>query len=396
MPDTAHTPHAERAVTMLTCFPPFKGITPYVVHLVEAMVHERPVRVLAFKRMYPERLYPGDTTDPALKAPEHPNLEILSRITWYNPLTWIAAGFRVRGHVLHAQWWSYVLAPIYCTVLLIARLRGKTIVLTVHNVLPHEAGRLKRFMNGIVLRLAHRLIVHSEDNRRQIAGLLRLRTPCRMIPMGAISAPKAGLTREQACTDLKISPNRRILLAFGSVRPYKGLMTALEALHRLVADDPRYCLVVAGQCWEDWGPYQRFIEEHELGPHLNLDLDYVPTPRMEVYFRAADLLLLPYTHFDSQSAVGAVSLDFEVPAIVSRVGGLPDLVKQDRFICRPGDSEDLAAKIRDFFESGGREEALADLREVKRGVSWDAIARQTAAFYAEGADDAETGRDGSA
>ena len=55
------------------------------------------------------------------------------------------------GEIIHAQWWSYVLAPVYLMVLSVCKIRKKRLLITVHNIIPHETTKLNRFLNGIIL-----------------------------------------------------------------------------------------------------------------------------------------------------------------------------------------------------------------------------------------------------
>ena len=108
--------------------------------------------------MYPGFLYPGgelndDATFPAI---EQPGLAVRRSLTWYNPAGWLVEGFRIRADVLHAQHWSLPLAPIYFTVLLIAKLRGVRVVLTLHNIRSHERSRLYGWTTRALCRLADR------------------------------------------------------------------------------------------------------------------------------------------------------------------------------------------------------------------------------------------------
>ena len=117
--------------------------------------------------MYPRLLYPGSRLeDPTSRPPEHPNLTVERSLTWYNPFGWLAAGLRARGPVLHVQWWSLPLAPVFITLLAIGRVRGLSTVCTVHNVEPHERSRLFRAAGRILYELADRAAKHGAAGRK--------------------------------------------------------------------------------------------------------------------------------------------------------------------------------------------------------------------------------------
>jgi hypothetical protein len=128
----------------------------------------------------------------------------------------------VCGAILHVQWWSWVLAPPV-VVILLARLRGKRVVVGAHNVAPHGQARVKRWLNAAVLRLAHHIIVHAERSRAALieqGSMQRRSASCRW---GRILGHAAGGERqEQARSQLNIEPEAHVVLLFGNLRPYKG------------------------------------------------------------------------------------------------------------------------------------------------------------------------------
>jgi len=114
-------------VTMISTLPPIKASSLYTLNLVNAISKKIKIDFIGFKKIYPEFLYPGGTIDKNTKEPKIKNVNIRSFLTWYNPFSWIWAGLTCKGKVIHAQWWSYVLAPIYFTILSIAKLSKKKI-----------------------------------------------------------------------------------------------------------------------------------------------------------------------------------------------------------------------------------------------------------------------------
>ena len=157
-----------RSVTVLSTFPPIKGITPYTVSFIKELEKSIKVQVLSFKSLYPEFLYPGTTKYKSLKKPNLENTKVHQFITWYNPISWFRAGFKANGDIFHAQWWSWALAPIYLVILSIVKMRGIEIVMTVHNVMPHERSLIKNFFTKLIFRFADKAIVHSEKCEKDL------------------------------------------------------------------------------------------------------------------------------------------------------------------------------------------------------------------------------------
>jgi glycosyltransferase involved in cell wall biosynthesis len=141
----------------------------------------------------------------------------------------------------------------------------------------------------------------------------------------------------------------RVLLFFGLIRPYKGLEVLLYAF-ALVADELDATLLVVGEFYEDRGRYDEMIERLGIGPRLRVVDRYVPNEDVEMYFRAADVAVLPY-RTATQSGIVQTAYSFHLPVIVTSVGGLPDVVRDGEtgYVVPPGDPEALAGAIRRFF-----------------------------------------------
>jgi len=375
-------------ITMVGTLPPVKGISKnYCLPLAEAVSRLIDVDFLSFRRIYPERLYPGGTRegephvfDAACRVrPRH-------RLDWFNPAGWAWSGLTMRGRLLHVHWWTYYLAPVELTLLACAKLRGMRVVLTVHNVLGHETNRIDHALTRLACAFADRFIVHTEINRRRLKEVFGIRPErVRVIPHGALTSyDDAPLTREEARTQLGIPPDAEIALFFGNIRPYKGLDALLRALKLVVAARPNAKLIVAGTCWTDWGVYDRLIDELEIRPWLDLRVGYVPTEQVKVLFRASDVCVLPYAHFESQSGPGNVALAFGTPLVVTRTGGLPALVRQPEAIAEPEDDRSLAdAIVRCLADPSLRERMSADADALKDEFSWTRIAERTVTLYEE-------------
>ena len=80
--------------------------------------------------------------------------------------------------------------------------------------------------------------------------------------------------------------------------------------------------------------------------------DYIPDDETEVYFKAADVLVLPYRHI-YQSGVLFLGYSFGLPVLAADVGSLKDEIIEGKtgFVFRPEDPVDLAKTIEQYFAS---------------------------------------------
>ncbi len=375
-------------VTLIGSLPPQKGISPYVRDLAAALAARDDVdlEILSFRSLYPRWLYPGgDPSDGTPTTPHVPGARLRNVLTWWNPLGWIIAGLTLRGDIVHAQWWSFFLAPAYVTLLALARLRGKRVIVTVHNAEPHESGTLRRLANRAVLPLAHGLVVHTEQNRQTLA--------MRGVPAERVSLIAHGVAdadpcdhedRRNARARLGLPDRAPLALFFGHVRPYKGVADLIWAFRQVADELPDAQLVVAGQPWEDTEPLEQLITDLDLQDHVDLRLGFVPLAHVRDYFAAADVVVYPYRHFDAQSGAACRALTHGRALIVARVGGLPDLVDDPAAVVPPGAPDLLAqALTRVLSDPALREKLEADSRRKAGELTWDTVAAATAALYEE-------------
>ena len=145
---------------------------------------------------------------------------------------------------------------------------------------------------------------------------------------------------------------------------------------------PEAKLLIAGKLWEDWAPYQQLITHLGMADAVASHLHYIPAAEVHRFFVAADLALLPYRHFDSQSGVGSSAMAFGTPLIVSDVGGLPDLVPDRRCVVTPGDPKALAAAVTALLTTPSLlAEITAGMAGLREHFSWARIAAQTMDVY---------------
>jgi glycosyltransferase involved in cell wall biosynthesis len=379
---------APQRVTVVGSLPPQRGISAYCHDLAAALANVAGVDLefVAFRSLYPPFLYPGGAREaPGASERVIPGARVRRDLTWWNPFGWVGAGLTARGDIVHAQWWSYALAPAYLCLLASARLRRRKVVLTVHNARPHEGGMLARMANRAVLPLAHHIIVHTRQGADALvaAGVSARRID--VVPMG-VPEPRvrdAAETRA-ARRQLGLSLDARVVLFLGNIRPYKGVMTLLEAFTDVVREVPDARLLVAGQPWGDTGEEIRErVGALGLNASVELRLEYVTEEVMDACFIASDVVVYPYTHFDAQSAAACDALRYGRAIIVTRTGGLPELASDPGVILEPGDRTSLAGAIVAVLRDGALRAALeAGARTKARERSWTLVAGKTTPVYA--------------
>jgi glycosyltransferase involved in cell wall biosynthesis len=234
-------------------------------------------------------------------------------------------------------------------------------------------------------RRADALFVHSADGAR----LLREEgvEPRRIweIPHGNfLHLCGAPVTRSQARLRLSLPAQAQVLLFFGVIEPRKGLDVLLDAFGLLAPAFPNLHLVVAGPAREPLDGYRTQIERLGLSGRVVLAARYIPFDEIPMYFGASDVVVLPYRRI-IQSGVLQFAYGFGLPVVVSNVGGIAEVVREDGTgnVASSLQPEELARAIDDLLKQpelrvsmGQRGRLLAETK-----YSWSAVARRIADVY---------------
>ena len=302
-----------------------------------------------------------------------------------------------RPRIFHILW-NYKFEYFDRTALMLYyKLRRRKVVLTVHNV---NAGKrdgndspLNRLTLRIQYRLADHLFVHTERMKGEVLrdfGVLERAVS--VVPFGINnSVPDTDLTPATAKRRLGVKPGEKTILFFGSIRPYKGLEHLVEAFLQLVAADPSYRLVIAGEAKRDSGSYLASIVERieasAVRDRVIKKLEHIPDEEAEVYFKAADVVALPYKHI-FQSGVLFLAHSFGVPVIASDVGSFRDDIREGQtgLLFEPGNASDLAVTLARYFDGPLFAELDYRRNEIRAYAqathSWETVGDITCGVYA--------------
>jgi glycosyltransferase involved in cell wall biosynthesis len=216
--------------------------------------------------------------------------------------------------------------------MLFYRLLGKKVVITVHNVNAKKRDLSDGFVNRLTLRmqyrLAHHLFVHTEKMRGELIEEFNVRSErVSLIPFGINNAvPQTALASKAAKEQLKLAPEDKVILFFGRITPYKGLDWLIPIFRRLVRREGNYRLIIAGRpdrCEEYWSRIRTDVQKDVESGAILLNDNFIPDDQVEVYFKAADALILPYRDI-YQSGVLFLGQSFGIPVLASDVGSLRD------------------------------------------------------------------------
>lgn len=296
-------------------------------------------------------------------------------------------------HILWNNKFQYIDRTL---LMLYYRLLGKRVVLTAHNVNAAKRDASDSFLNRLTLtiqyRLADGIFVHTERMKQELVddfGVEKDSVTTVTHPIN-IAIPRTNLTPAEARDRLGIDRLEKVVLFFGSVRPYKGLEDLVAAFQRVAATRSDCRLLIAGDPKKGAEAYlegvRRQVSTGVAPERVTQHYQYVADSEIEVYFKAADVLALPYRDI-YQSGVLFVGYTFGLPAIAADVGSFrEDIVEGSTgFLCRPNDTASMAETLERFFESdlcrelSSRRQGIADFASAR--YSWNNLGDATCRTY---------------
>lgn len=310
----------------------------------------------------------------------------------------IRYAWTARPRVFHILWNNRFETIDRVLLMLYYRSLGKQIALTVHNVNAGQRDgrdtRLNRLTLRCQYRLSHHIFVHTEKMKSDLIGDFGIRGQMiSVIPFGINNAvPRTVVTRSEARQRLGISDRDKAILFFGNIAPYKGLEYLVRAFRVAANTSVEYRLIIAGSvkngCAAYWSTIEAMIGDQCDRRGIILKIEYVPDQDTELYFKAADVLVLPYVTI-FQSGVLLLGYSFGLPVLVADVGSLKEDIVEGvtGFVFNAEDSDDLARAIERYFASdlfkhlADRRQAIADYANAKH--SWQAVADVTQRVYGD-------------
>jgi glycosyltransferase involved in cell wall biosynthesis len=280
-------------------------------------------------------------------------------------------------------------------VMLYYKALGKKIVFTAHNVNAGKRdsndSRFNRLSLRIQYALSDHIFVHTKAMKTELLADFG-------VPEEIVSVIPFGVNNTVANTDvssveskrrLGLEPSDKAILFFGNIAPYKGLEYLIAAFIKLAAARDDYRLIIAGRVKGPesyWSDIWEKLDCGGLKDRVIARIEYIPDEETELYFKAADVLVLPYTRI-FQSGVLFLAYNFGLPVIAADVGNLnEDIVEGETgFVFKSGDSSDLAVKTEKYFKSElfeELEERRAWIKEyANERFSWSKVATVTRETY---------------
>lgn len=372
-------------ITILGPAHPYRGGLASIMEIMARTFGQRgnEVDIKTFTLQYPSLLFPGMSQTVTTPAPA--DLHITRCVNTVNPLNWWRVGRRIcreRPDFVLLKYWTPFMAPCFGTIARLARRNRHTKVLCqIDNVEPHEHHIIDRPFNRYFLRSVDGFVYMSEQVHRELEAYTS--APALFSPHPLFENFGERVERSEACVRLGLNPATRYVLFFGLVRDYKGLDLLLDAWARLkrAGQTEGRRLIVAGEFYTSKDPYLRQIAEAGLQDDVLLHDRFIPDEEVRYYFSAADFVVQPYKTA-TQSGVTQIAYQFCLPMVVTRVGGLPEIVPDGRvgYVCEPT-AEGVAAAIVRMYGGDTLERFRQNCVVERRRFSWEEMCNRITELY---------------
>lgn len=238
---------------------------------------------------------------------------------------------RHRRGVVHSQFPRFYAMEL--AIFLMARPFLRRLVFTAHNAVPHERSAWREVLLHIWYRVPHRVVVLSENVRREIVERFGIRPEkIDVIPHGSYVALR------EACKGQSPSPlvadilqrvqGRLLVFQFGIIREYKGIDTLIAAASELPVECPWHVLIMGGGSPALVDRYQAQIREAGLDARVTILREFLSNPDLAALAERADILTFPY-HNISQSGALMLGLSFGKPCVCTDIPGFREYLRDD-------------------------------------------------------------------
>ena len=323
-------------------------------------------------------------------------LQKMARVLiYYYRLIFYAA--TARPKIFHILWNNKFEVFDRTLLMLYYRLLGKKIVFTAHNINAGARDSRDSFLNRLTLKIQYRLCAHifvhtkkMKDELVEEYGIVPEKIS--VIPLGFYSnVPNTAMTPTEAKQKLRLERGEKAVLFFGNIAPYKGVEYLVTAFTELARRDASYRLIIAGRPkgpQEYWAQIQKQIVASGVQHRITEDIEYIADEEIEIYFKAGDVLVQPYTHI-FQSGVLILGFSFGIPVLAADVGSLKEEIIEGRtgLIFPAKNPAELARTIQNYFESDLYRQLNFHRKEIRNFASdrysWSKVAAITPAVYSK-------------
>ncbi len=267
----------------------------------------------------------------------------------------------------------------------LCRKRGSKIVLTVHDLLPHDTGEAYKAAFQQLYRMVDGIICHSDNIKTRLGAEFSVPAEkVSIIPHGPFFYDLPVTEADPILGNFELDPGKILVLWQGIIFPYKGIDLLLNAWQQVEATIDDVCLLIAGTGAPDLLDQIREQIDRLALKRVNLCPRFISTEELVALYRAADIVVYPYRAITTSGAL-ATGLALNKAIVASNLPVFCELLvdQKNALLVDPRNSSHLAAAlIRLSRSSQLREQLATEIREMNFGnQTWRLIAHRTIECY---------------
>ncbi|MHB1002045.1 MAG: glycosyltransferase family 4 protein [Armatimonadota bacterium] len=293
-----------------------------------------------------------------------------------------------RPDIVHIQWmpriYEFGFELWFMKAVKVLRIKQ---IYTMHNILPHDTGRKYEKLFAEVYKLVDGIICHTDGSKQQLIDEFGIpASKIKVIPFGPMLHESTSVCSiKDAKIKLEIPEDSITVLAFGLIKPYKGIDFLLKSWSAVVKANPNALLVIAGSGDSAYLDYLNGIIDAEgIRNSVVTHFKYLTDDELNIYHQAADILVYPYENI-TQSAAILTGMSFGKPIVATNITGFSEIIDNGKsgLLFQPGDTINLSHALNNLLQSPTERERLGRnvLDDVNSRFSWDNAALSTLDFY---------------
>ena len=363
-------------------FPLRGGLASFDELFCEALNKEgHQCEIISYSLQYPNFLFPG-STQYHVNGTAPKNITIHTLINSVNPLSWFkTASFikKQKPDFIIFRFWIPFMGPALGTIARLVKKQNIKVLAITDNVIPHEKRLGDKQLASYFIKGCDAFVTMSKAVMNDLEKFTNTSHKKYLLhPLYTAFGEK--IPKQEARLKLNLKQDDRVILFFGLIRKYKGLDLLIEAFS-LLKVNPHNKLLIAGEFYEDKQPYFDLISKYKLEEQIILLNQFIPNDDVKYYFSAADIVALPYRSA-TQSGVTQVSFHFEVPTLVTNVGGLGEIIPHNvaGYVVEPN-PQAIASSLEDYFENKKEQAFTEGMKQEKQKYEWSIFVNEIITLY---------------
>ena len=289
--------------------------------------------------------------------------------------------------VIHVQFLPMLKSrlPLDFWFLEFCRRRGSKIILTVHDLLPHDTAEVHKQIFQHLYHFVDGIICHSDHIEARLQDEFAVPPgKINVIPHGPFFYDLPQTNSDGIRQTFGVELGSVLVLWQGIIFPYKGIDLLLNAWQKVEANQANACLVIAGTgAPELLDRIRGQIVELSM-KRVHLHLRFITAQELVALYRAADIVVYPYRAITTSGAL-ATGLAIGKAIVASDLPVFRELLADNEtaLLVNSQHSDELASALIKLTQNQGLREHLSkNVQKMNFGdESWISIAKKTIQAY---------------